>query len=109
MNIALAALRHHVTGAIERGDAVAIVARDTITWNCELTDTFAGEANYSWVRRATVTLPADASQRSIVRAVNQALRIDSRVNTESDGDGYTLRVRGACMVAFAHPRQGGAA
>lgn len=23
-------------------------------WNVELTDTFGGEANYSWVRRATI-------------------------------------------------------
>lgn len=29
----------------------------THRYNVELTDTFAGEANYSWVRRAVVTMP----------------------------------------------------
>lgn len=29
----------------------------THTYSVEYTDTFAGEANYSWVRRATVTMP----------------------------------------------------
>jgi hypothetical protein len=27
------------------------------TYDIEYTDTFAGEANYSWVKRATVTMP----------------------------------------------------
>ena len=33
----------------------------------ELTDTFAGEANYSWVKRTDVLLPDDKSILSIVR------------------------------------------
>lgn len=38
--------------------------------NFELTDTFAGEANYSWVRRGQKTLPGyDApTERGIVKA-----------------------------------------
>ena len=28
-----------------------------MTYNIEYTDTFGGEANYSWVRRASVTMP----------------------------------------------------
>jgi hypothetical protein len=29
-----------------------------LEWHCELTDTFGGEANYSWIRRETLQLPA---------------------------------------------------
>jgi hypothetical protein len=28
-----------------------------MTYNIEYTDTFSGEANYSWVKRASVTMP----------------------------------------------------
>lgn len=28
-----------------------------MNYNVEYTDTFGGEANYSWVRRATITMP----------------------------------------------------
>lgn len=51
--------------------------------NVEYTDTFAGEANYSWVRRATVTMPelthygytgsADGSYVRANRAYNREL------------------------------------
>jgi hypothetical protein len=34
-------------------------------WNVELTDTFGGEANYSWVRRDQLELPADATDRQV--------------------------------------------
>lgn len=27
------------------------------TWDCEYTDTFGGEANYCWVRRAAIDMP----------------------------------------------------
>lgn len=36
-------------------------------YQIELTDTFGGEANYCWVRRATFEAPADAPTALIVR------------------------------------------
>lgn len=42
-------------------------------WDVELTDTFGGEANYSWVRRDQLALPQDASRRSIITAAKAAL------------------------------------
>ena len=72
-------------------------------WNIELTDTFGGEANYAWVRRATFTTPQGASRRVIVREAKRALDLCGRWNTTDLGEGYELRTRGACLVAFAVP------
>ena len=41
----------------------------------EYTDTFGGEANYSWVRRKLITLPADADGPAIRRAAKRAMRL----------------------------------
>ena len=72
-----------------------------LTLKCELTDTFGGEANYSWVRRQTVSLPEGASRRSIVRAAKSALGISGiRCETTDYGDMVELRPRGSCTVAF---------
>ena len=43
------------------------------TFNCEITDTFAGEANYSWVRRETINVPDNASDLTVVRRAKSAL------------------------------------
>ena len=37
--------------------------KNEITYNIELTDLFQGEANYSWVRRATIEAPAKKDER----------------------------------------------
>lgn len=37
-------------------------------WSVELTDTFAGAANYGWVRRDQLELPDTATDRQIVTA-----------------------------------------
>lgn len=71
------------------------------TYQAELTDTFGGEANYSWVRRKTFTIPDNASDRAIVRAGKAALGLSGvRCRTENYGDSFTLRPYGACVVAF---------
>ena len=73
----------------------------TVTLECELTDTFGGEANYSWVRRATVTLPDNATPRQLVRAGKHALGLTGvRCKTWDSGDMIELRPVGSCTVAF---------
>jgi hypothetical protein len=42
-------------------------------YDVEITDTFGGEANYSWVHRHTLNLPDGASDRAIVKAVAKPL------------------------------------
>lgn len=39
----------------------------------EYTDTFGGEANYSWVKRATLQLPYNASNTMVMRAAKKAM------------------------------------
>jgi hypothetical protein len=73
-----------------------------IRWNCEQTDTFGSEPNYSWVRRGTTIVPADATRRQIVRAVKAALGLTGvRCRTFDCGDMLELRPVGECTVAFA--------
>ena len=85
----------------------------------ELTDTFGGEANYSWVRRAKVSVPklthygyigstdgsyrrADkARRRELMRRAKAAIGMTGvRGVTTSYGDGYEFRPYGACVVMF---------
>jgi hypothetical protein len=42
-------------------------------FRAELTDTFGGEANYSWVRRVEIEAPADISDLALVRRAKAAL------------------------------------
>ncbi len=71
------------------------------TYHCELTDTFGGEANYSWVRRATITVPDDASDATIVRRAKAALGMTGdRCRRDDCGGDIVLRPIGACRVAF---------
>ena len=88
------------------------------TYNVEITDTFGGEANYSWVKRQTITMPeltyygydgaatymkANAKyRRALVRKVKAlAGWTGQRCEVNDMGDMVEIRPRGACMVAFA--------
>jgi hypothetical protein len=67
----------------------------------EMTDTFGGEANYSWVKRGEIfTLPS-ASERSLVRAVKKALGLEGiRCKRETWGEQIVLRPVGTCTIVF---------
>lgn len=68
----------------------------------ELTDTFGGEANYSWVRRYTLDAPDDTTQRALVRRIKKAAGISGvRCNTDDHGGMIAIRPVGACVVLFA--------
>ena len=75
-----------------------------MAWKCEVTDTFGGEANYSWVRRATIPAgPENEPQRSIMKRAKHALQLTGMrgVTTRMNGfEGYEFRPSGMCMVAF---------
>jgi hypothetical protein len=73
-------------------------------WQAELTDTFSGEANYSWVNRESFELPAGATRRQIVAAGKAALGLTGcRCRTFDYGEGFELRPIGSCTVAFLIP------
>ena len=73
----------------------------------EVTDTFGGEANYSWVRRETLDAPAELSRRALVRRA-KALSgwTGERCDVTYYGDMLDIRPRGACMVCFVTHREG---
>lgn len=85
-------------------------------YNCELTDTFGGEANYSWVKRASIDMPDltwygydgqygyvkanDKFTRQLIRKAKKALGISGRHKKEEYGDMIKLTFGRACIVAF---------
>lgn len=72
-------------------------------YSAEYTDTFAGEANYSWVRRTTFTAPDNASNSTLVRRAKHALGLAGRHRTEQWGDVLAVYPRGECTVLFIEP------
>jgi len=69
----------------------------------ELTDTFGGEANYSWVKRGTVQCKEGEkySDLAAVRRVKKAIGWQGiRCVVEHHGDWITLRPRGMNQVCF---------
>lgn len=67
-------------------------------YHVEYTDTFGGEANYSWVRRVRFNAPADAPRSTIVRRAKAALGLTERHTTEEWGDTIVLKFPGT--IAF---------
>jgi len=86
------------------------------TYSVEFTDTFGGEANYCWVKRASISVPEwhhfkgnngngtvepKAYQRTVMRKAKAAAGLSGvRGRTESYGDGYTFKPYGQCTVLF---------
>lgn len=71
-------------------------------YNVEATDTYGGEANYSWGRRYSFTAPADASDALLIRRAHRLLGYSgSRYRKESyNGDTIRLDYYGACICTF---------
>jgi hypothetical protein len=67
----------------------------------ELTDTFGGEANYSWVRRGVVEMKESVSDLAIVRKIKSEIGWSGyKCSREDYGDVIALRPRGICQVLF---------
>lgn len=92
-------------------------------YDIEYTDTYAGEANYSWVRRETVTMPelthygydggtnyAKANktfERELVKKAKAALGLTGvRCRRDDIGGTIELRPRGTCTIVFITFREG---
>lgn len=72
-------------------------------YQCEYTDTYGGQSNYCWVRRAEVQTKEGASSAARTRAIKKALGISGlRGRTYWTGDDFMeFRPYGLCTVAFA--------
>ena len=67
----------------------------------ELTDTFGGEANYSWVKRGTLPVKEETTELSIVRGVKKALGMENvKCKRVSSWNMIELRPHGICAVIF---------
>lgn len=94
-------------------------------YNVEYTDTFGGEPNYCWVKRATITMPelthygytgstdgsyakADkAFRRELMRKAKAAVGLTGvRGVTSPYGDGYEFRPYCHCTVLFVSYQDG---
>lgn len=70
----------------------------------EYTDTFAGEANYSWVRRATLDAPAEISNRALMRRAKAEIGLTGVRGRSADiGETLEFRPYGSCTVLFITP------
>jgi hypothetical protein len=78
---------------------------DLIQWEAEYTDTFGGQANYCWCKKAEFKLSANSTDRQIVMAAKNKLGLTGvRCKTSSYGEGFELRPVGSCTVVFVSPR-----
>jgi hypothetical protein len=77
----------------------------TTAFDITVTDTFSGEANYSWVHRYVFEVPENATCLSIVRAAKKKMGWTGiRCVTDMYGDVIELRPRSACLVASITPQ-----
>lgn len=66
------------------------------TFNIEITDTYGGDANYSWVRRFTITAK---SFRGAIQALSNQYGGHWSLDYNT-GDMARYNQRGACVCAF---------
>lgn len=75
-----------------------------MNYTIELTDTFNGAANYSWVRRELLELPNGLTDRQVIIKAKAALGLTGcRCRTFTYGEGWELRPIGSLTVAFIYP------
>ena len=76
----------------------------TIRFQIEYTDTFAGEANYSWVRRGDILAPENISDLAIVRRAKEMMGLlGVRCNRMEMGETIALYPLDRCTVLFITP------
>ena len=75
-----------------------------VVYDLELTDTFAGETNYSWVKRTTLVYATEPTDRALILAAKRALGLTGIKCTRDDwpDTGATIQLdpRGLCQRAF---------
>ena len=71
-------------------------------WEVQHTDTYGGEANYSWVKREEIRVAKGAKRRSIMVHAMRAIGMSGVKikEVENWGDTYKVTWRGIAQVAF---------
>ena len=76
-----------------------------VTWDIEVTDTFSGQANYSWVYRYAISIPDGISDLALVRRIKSITGYSGiRGHTYVSGDFVEIRFPERCVVIFANVR-----
>ena len=68
--------------------------------NLELTDTFGGEPNFSWVRRYQIPAIPGESERATIRRAKRAAGLTGRHKKASYGDMIAITPSSECIVLF---------
>ena len=77
-----------------------------MNYQIEITDTFGGEANYSWVRRHTLNASPGITDLALVRrAKRKAQWSGLRCKVSKYGDTIEIRPCGVCCVLFIVPSE----
>jgi hypothetical protein len=72
---------------------------DTYEIEVQYTDTFGGEPNYCWLKRATLEIPHGLSNRGIMRRMKAAVGLSGvRGRSTSYGDSWEFRPYRSCTV-----------
>lgn len=71
-----------------------------MTYQVEVTDTFGGEANYSWVRRYEFDAADNASNRMLVRRAKNLAGWNGQHSTDRNAGCITVTPHGLNMVMF---------
>ncbi len=71
-----------------------------VKFSAEYTDTFGGEANYSWVRKANFELHENATMRSVLQRARKELGLTGAKGDiiANFGDEYHWKPRGCCTI-----------
>lgn len=78
-----------------------LITLEGFMYPIEMTDTFGGEANYSWVRRGEIRADAKTSRLAIVRRAKRWAGLSGvRCDVCDFGDTIEIRPRGRCVVVF---------
>lgn len=76
-----------------------------VTWDIEVTDTFGGQPNYSWVERSKLRVPDDISDLALVRRIKAVTGYSGiRGRATVMGDSVLIRFPARCVVIFANVR-----
>lgn len=73
-----------------------------MAFNIEMTDTFGGEANYCWVKRAHIAAENLTDRQIVRRAKAWAGLTGARCRVDIYGDSIAIYPRGACIVVFVN-------
>lgn len=78
-----------------------MATKETYNVQVEYTDTFGGSANYSWVRRETLTVPTTITNSALMRRAKKVVGLTNvRGSTYTDGDYVEFRPYRFCTIMF---------